>query len=793
MTRPARPLHAPLILPVVAACLVVSCSGPTSPLRLPNQPPSVRFTLAPVSADPNDPVFYAYRVYWAGDDPDGRIDHYDYAIDPGPRDTAWVSTTHNEEVLFFRSTTADAKGGPLPLAQDYHVLVIRAVDNQGAMSPRKFRAFYSYTVAPTVEIVAPHPNKFIEVKVPPTLSIQWQGTDPDGQRTTRPVLYRYRLLRFNPASDNWMLTRPDSLYGRELAAGFAGRDTTGGDTTSARFTNLVPGDHYLFLLLAVDEAGALSPVLSVDENLLQVAVDLAATLGPRIHVFNSYLDYTYDSGGYTVDELRWIKLQAPADRPINFNWEAFASAGANIARYRWGVDLASVADETPRGDEVHDYFHWSRGGPLEQSCTLVGLPPGQHFLYIDAKDNNGFASLGIVAFKLVTASFNQDLLVVDDTRRELDRLSNAGGLQTYTDFWPSATELDTFLFARGGVPWRATQFPASGVMSPPGVFAGYAFDTLGTRQGLEIPSNGVTLETLGRYRHVVWILDSKGASTPGTDAFPLTVLRYMCDKGRANSLAAYVQAGGRVWLMGGGAGTASIAAFDDARNNTVNGPVFDNALNELVPGRLMYDGPHWQSAFASQVVQITVSRSPRADSIAASPWSHDDRWTGGVVSAPDYRHLPPEMRLLDRSIDPMPPTRMPGQTGLYYRDVLSCEYLMVPNVVTEDVDLSQTGVRIGSTLDTLYDASSLLLIHSPAPIMTYYHGAEANRFVFTGFAPWSFHRADCIALTDFVLHDIWGLTRAAADRSLAGGGAGARPATIQVRTRGTAGRGGGYE
>jgi len=796
VTRPARSRRTLLLLSALASSVLVSCSS-TSPLKFPNQPPTVRFTLAPISADPNDPVFYAYRVFWAGDDPDGRIDHYDYAIDPGLKDTAWVSTTHNEETLFFRSTTAVGAAGPLPTARDYHVLVLRAVDNQGAMSPRKTRAFYSYTVAPTVEIVAPHPNKFIEVKVPPTLSVQWQGVDPDGQVSTRPVLYRFRLLPFDPVFDKWMLSDPDSLYRRELAAGFAAWDSTSGDTTSARFTNLSPGNHFLFLLLAVDEAGARTPILSLDENVLQVAVDLAATLGPRIHVFNSYFDYTYDSGGYSVDPLRWIKIQAPADRPITFNWEAFASAGATIERYRWGVDLASVADETPRSDEESDYYHWSRGGPLEQSCTLVGLPPGQHFLYIEAKDNNGFASLGIVAFKLVVATFNQDLLVVDDTRREVDRLLAPGRLDPYKDFWPSATELDTLLFARGGVPWRSTQDPPSGVTSTPGVFAGYAFDTLGTRLGLEIPSNGVTLEFLGHYRHVVWIVDPKGASLPpnGTDAFPVTVLRYMSDRGRASSLAAYVQTGGRVWLMGGGAGTASTIAFDDPRNDTPNGPVFDNSLGELVPGRLMYDGPHWQSGFsASLKVQATIERSPRADEIAVSPWSHPDRWTGGEVSAPDYRKLPSEIRPLDRAVDPLPPTRLAYQSGLYYPSGFPCEYLMVPNVVTEDVDPSPTSVRIASTLDTLYEATSLLLLRSPAPVMTWYHGAGANRFVFTGLPLWSFHRDDVIAIVDFVLQDIWGLRREPVDRSLApaGGGAATRPGAARpVRARGTAGRVGG--
>ena len=794
MSRPARFRCALLVLPALAALSLVACSKLTPPL-LANQPPTVRFTLAPVSADPDNPVFYAYRVFWAGDDPDGRVDHFDYAIDPAPGDTAWVSTPRSEEVLFFRSTTPDAKLGPVPQARDYHLMVLRAVDNQGAMSARKTRAFYSYTVAPSAEIVSPHPTEFLEVKVPPTVSVQWQGSDPDGQVNTRPVRYRFRLMPFNPSTDSWMLGPTDSLYRRERAAGFAGWDSTGGDTTSARFTNLVPKNHYLFMVLAVDEAGATSPVLLPTENVLRIEVDLAATLGPLIHVFNSYLDFKYDSGGYTVDELRWIRLDAPADRPIAFNWDASAAAGATIERYRWGVDLASVADETPRNDEQLDYFHWSRGGPLEQSCTLAGLPPGLHFLYIEAKDNNGFASLGIVAFTLVVATFRQDLLVVDDTRLEVDKFLPSGCLDTYKGRWPSATELDTFLFARGDFPWRCTQDPPSGVRSRPGVFAGYAYDTLGTRQGREVPSFGVRLGDLGRYKHVVWMLDAIAASYQDVlGALPITVLRYTSAPGRASALAAYVQAGGSVWLMGGGAGTASIDAFNSTRNDDPNGRVYSNEENELVAGRLMYDGAHWRSAFTATSALVSFQRSSAAEAIAEAPWSHPDRWTGGEVRAPDYRRLPAEMRPRDPATDPVPPTRLARQASLYYRTGYPCEYLLEPNVVTEDVDPTLEGVQIASTLDTLIDASSFLLRRSPAPTMTYYHGFDANRFVFSGFAPWDFRREDTIALTDFVLHDIWGLERGPVDRGLARGAAARPPDPPRARVlRGTAGVRAGYE
>jgi len=52
-----------------------------------------------------------------------------------------------------------------------------------------------------------------------------------------------------------------------------------------------------------------------------------------------------------------------------------------------------------------------------------------------------------------------------------DRINAATGcLLNYTQAWPSATELDTFLYARGGVPWRCTISPPSGVLSTPGLF-----------------------------------------------------------------------------------------------------------------------------------------------------------------------------------------------------------------------------------------------------------------------------------------------------------------------------------
>ncbi|MFM8558977.1 MAG: hypothetical protein ACKOC6_05160, partial [bacterium] len=90
---------------VLAALALVGCSGDKiSTTRFTNQPPTVELTNAPVSADRSNPYFYAYRVNWAGNDPDGRIDRYEYAIDPTATDTVWIKTQKNEEILFFRAT-----------------------------------------------------------------------------------------------------------------------------------------------------------------------------------------------------------------------------------------------------------------------------------------------------------------------------------------------------------------------------------------------------------------------------------------------------------------------------------------------------------------------------------------------------------------------------------------------------------------------------------------------------------------------------------------------------------------
>ena len=63
--------------------------------------------------------------------------------------------------------------------------------------------------------------------------------------------------------------------------------------------------------------------------------------------------------------------------------------------------------------------------------------------------------------------------------------------------------------------------------------------------------------------------------------------------------------------------------------------------------------------------------------------------------------------------------------------------------------------------------------------MTYYHGQENAPLVFSGTSIWDFRRQDCLALVDFVLGRLWGLSKSTALRAARRG---ARPHAASGRS-----------
>lgn len=780
MMRKLSARRAGLAALALAAIVAIGCGKKAGVhMFIPNAPPTVEMTSAPV--DIRDTTFYAYRISWSGNDPDGRIDHYEYAIDPRVSDTAWVRIVNKNEIIVFFHATQPVMGGVIGAqirSVDPHTFVLRAVDNSGAMSDTKTRSFFSYTVAPTVSITNPKPLPLIVHSVTPSVRISWVGTDPDGQFTQKPVKYKYKLLgRSNPDVDiDYMTSHPDSLRRFYAKTFFASWDSVGGDTTTVQFTGLTPSSDYIFVVIAYDEAGAYSPLFTLNNNILQFQVGYATTLGPAITAFNEFFVYSMQSGGFVPNNpLSWVNLEVPANQPITFYWFADPPAGSNIEWYRWRVD-GNVADETQRSNEFTDWYHWSQKGVGTTQCTIGPYSGGEdHKLYIEAQDNNQVLSILVIHFKAIAPTFEKPLLIVDDTRLEVDQTNALGtGRLAYTGLWPARAEMDTFLFARGNTPWEGSLTP--GMTTYPGLFAGYQFDTLGTRKGYEIASNAVPLSLLGLYSHIIWMVDSKGGHAKGNGADPndpTSALHYMCTRGHPNTLSTFIYEGGRVWMLGGTSAYATLIEYNASGGNAndgIYGPymlVFSASKAELAPGRIMFDAARWQNEmiYQSTITAIIRSRSliDVSGNLRKAPWTQPGFKYQNPRSNPDYFRLPNQLRAKAMSRgDTLPPTRNASQSSSFFSSsAFDIEYMSQPNWIIEDINADPDTVVEASTLDTLMSflTGSIASTGNEAVCMTYYHGAFSPEFVFSGFDIWRWCRQDLIKVVDFVMQEVWKMPR----------------------------------
>mgnify|MGYP003694114837 CR=1 FL=1 len=181
---------------------------------------------------------------------------------------------------------------------------------------------------------------------------------------------------------------------------------------------------YLFAITAFDEAGDYDPVFDANKNLLFFRVATPGTLGPRITMYNESFNYSYPSGGFSTDSSREVRLELPADAPVTFHWFAQAALGLDVTGYRWVLDPVSLDDEKPRKNK-NDTGHWSPWS-LSTTSAALGVFHGQaaskeHLFYVEAMDDLGEISLGIIRFHLVQVRANRQLLIVDDTRFNPDQ------------------------------------------------------------------------------------------------------------------------------------------------------------------------------------------------------------------------------------------------------------------------------------------------------------------------------------------------------------------------------------
>jgi hypothetical protein len=87
---------------------------------------------------------------------------------------------------------------------------------------------------------------------------------------------------------------------------------------------------------------------------------------------------------------------------------------------------------------------------------------------------------------------------------------------------------------------------------------------------------------------------------------------------------------------------------------------------------------------------------------------------------------------------------------------VTAEFLDLANPIVEDVSEDPDHPDEQAVLDTLYAEGGPRPQQDRRILMTYYHGpAVPQGFLFSGFDIWTWQRAQCQSLVDFVFTRIW--------------------------------------
>lgn len=521
----------PYVLSIAAAvlfALIQSCDEDSyiGELR-PNVPPVVRLTSGPVEGDTSS---YAIRFSWIGNDSDGKVDYYEFAICEGdpigfdPADTMgadkWIATRRTDSLFKFKADSREENfkwsKGTYTRFRKTHTFFIRAVDDRGARSQPAYRSFTAETVAPIVKILTPRNSTPGQTQiVPPIVKFTWKGEDPiDEPWNTQEVdsirymlipMWSYTLADLNANPEAYEKYWTPWIYYH--APGDSGIATVIGDDEILSRQNA-----YIFAVQAKDEAGAVTCVFDPTTNVRLFWV--LQNAGPVLRVSEKYLG----KWQYVGKDNLPLSFRLPAGFVLNFSWSADASSyGGEVSYYRYGWDIV----------DYNDPGQWDvEPSPYVRSAPPISFNSGVHTLFIEAVDNNNASTLAQMEVAIFPASMTYNLLWVDD-------FYSTDDFQNMDNAFPTESQHDAFWIERCS---RAVGFsPTRDV-----------FDTA-TRD-----HQPPDIETLWQYKNIIWSYSSSDQVNawddmvrfiPESAITPSTQLKF-------NFLAYYMSRGGHIWTEG---------------------------------------------------------------------------------------------------------------------------------------------------------------------------------------------------------------------------------------------------
>jgi hypothetical protein len=243
----------------------------------------------------------------------------------------------------------------------------------------------------------------------------------------------------------------------------------GRTTTVGKDEPLALRKSHIFAVQAKNRSGKVTTVFTRGMNIRQFVV--SATAAPRLIITEPFLG----SKGFLGMDGPYAAVSFPSGLELNFSWKAGASSyGGRVVGYRYGWDVS----------DINDNDDWE----VEFSLQITHARPivfqsGVHTLFVEAIDNSGAITLGMIELSLVPFTMERNLLWVDDFRSTNDFAQ--------IDYnFPREDEHDAFWL---GLCAKATGFDASRDV----------YDVSYSYSGI---TPGLSLVT--KYKNIIWTFNS---------------------------------------------------------------------------------------------------------------------------------------------------------------------------------------------------------------------------------------------------------------------------------------------
>jgi len=427
-----------LLLVLGAGCLLIPDDQERG-TPVPNKRPTVRITAGAATSD-SAGVDYKVNFQWRGADNDGIVIRFQYAADDTTTESAWQDTTGFGTLLKLGAShlNPDLPAGSTSegVFTDWHTFYIRAIDNEYAASQVDKRYFNARTIAPKTKITFPTITAGITPTFVNTFAIEWEGSDLDSsQPDKKPAFYEYKLILvpsdFLPDS---VVTDSLRVSKNILLDSLAAGDKTRWSRVSGKVEELllkdlsqtIGGEKFIFGVRAVDEAGAIEPVLDKSINWFKFAIGSVPSK-PIVTVTEHVLGGHIFSGDIWGSRVKPVEV--PANTEIRFKWVVDASSyGSRAGNVNYGMDVPDPEDDRyrdPRG--IGGWIGWGKWAGVVNPLIFPDTEDGQyHIFYIrarDAGDQLAHEQLCTIVMKVVAFRFDKAVLLVDDAKIGYDNTS----------------------------------------------------------------------------------------------------------------------------------------------------------------------------------------------------------------------------------------------------------------------------------------------------------------------------------------------------------------------------------